>query len=195
MAGQSHSSLLSAWLKVPLNWFQSETQSKFEDEQSHHIAKTFTHPSRPSCQRKFCGFCGTHISYWTEEPIDEQDFMNITLGSLRSKDLHSLEELEILPGDIELTKVIDDDDEDRSVAKQSNTIKISRSGQQGGFKWFEDMIEGSQLGYHSSRRKGHGQTEDGTTVSWEISEVYNEEETPSSSKRRKVEKGDEAMDD
>lgn len=125
--------------------------------------------------------------------------MNITLGSLSAKDLHSLEDLDLLPDDVDLSEVVDKgttdvETEDKEVARSPRVSKQSRTGKTNGFKWFEDMIEGSQLGYHSTRRKGHGQTADGATVTWEISEVI-EEDTPSSSKKRKVEIEDEQMND
>lgn len=204
-AGKSHASVLSAWLKVPLTWYQSVTVSHFPDERHDHIARTFTPNQQPGCQRKFCGFCGTHISYWTEEPVSEQNYMNITLGSLRRRDLSALEDLDLLPDDVDLSdsNILGAEDARDTrvgsiVAEQtvvpssdSGVVQTSRSGTSGGISWFEDMIQGSQLGHHSKRRKGHGTSADGTTtVTWEVSEYYEdgeEAEQPVIGSKRKAE--------
>lgn len=214
MAGRSHASVLSAWLKVPLTWYESATVSYFPDERHDHIARTFTPNQQPGCQRKFCGFCGTHISYWTEEPASEQNYMNITLGSLRRKDLSALEDLDLLPDEVDLrdsstTESIREIAESSAAPEQSivpssesGTIQSSRSGTSGGLSWFEDMIQGSQLGHHSKRRKGHGTSADGsTTVSWEISEYYEDDSetgqlaTGSKRKAEDIEQDDTKMKD
>lgn len=196
---RSNASLLSAWLRIPLTWYQSATMSFFPDERHHHIARTFTPPDQPACQRKFCGFCGTHISYWTEEPPSEQDFMHITLGSLGARDLLALEDLDLLPKDVEgntLTSAVPASSEQAVTTTTPGEDDMQRSvrrGTAGGISWFEEMMEGSQLGHLSKRRKGYGTSADGTTsVSWEISEYFGsdeaeEESTAAGSKRKAVE--------
>lgn len=202
--GRSHNSILSAWLKVPLTWYQSVTVSYFPDERHEHIARTFAPDERPGSQRKFCGFCGTHISYWTEDPVSEQDYMNVTLGSLRRRDILALEDLDLLPEDVTLGRVVVPETEDTRVvardisseeqamtqSSDGGTVRTSRSGTSGGISWFEDMIEGSQLGNHSKRRKGHGRSADGSTaISWEVSEYYEgdeETEQPTAGSKRKA---------
>lgn len=219
--GRSHDSILSAWLKVPLAWYHSATVSFFPDEQHEHIARTFNPIQQPGSQRKFCGFCGTNISYWTEQPAREQDFMNITLGSLRTRDLRALEDLDLLPEDMELEESDEVDanemqptrdlDETSRPAEQSvmptaqggDYLTTSRSGTTGGISWFEDMIQGSQLGYHSKKRKGQGTSADGTTtILWEVTEYYgdddNSKEASTSGAKRKageIETDDTAMKD
>jgi hypothetical protein len=41
--------------------------------------------------RHFCGFCGTPLSFWSEEPRDEADFIHLALGSLSPRSLADLE--------------------------------------------------------------------------------------------------------
>lgn len=78
--------------------------------------------------------------------------MNITLGSLRRKDLSALEDLDLLPDDVDLgdTSVTDNNREiaeDFAAPEQSiipssegEMVQSSRSGTSGGMSWFEDMI-------------------------------------------------------
>lgn len=116
--------------------------------------------------------------------------MNITLGSLSAKDLLALEDLNLLPEDVDsretneaesgavqLTRDIEPStgSSEKAVVptEEGGYLRSSRSGTTGGISWFEDMIQGSQLGHHSKRRKGHGTSADGTTtISWEVSEYY-----------------------
>lgn len=142
--------------------------------------------------------------------------MNVTLGSLRRRDILALEDLDLLPQDVELkspdayesadTRVATRDTEstDRVMTTSSDDgiVRTSRSGTSGGISWFEDMIQGSQLGNHSKRTKGHGTSADGTTtISWEVSEYYEggeEAEQPTIGSKRKadnIEADDTKMND
>lgn len=146
------------------------------------------------------------MSYWTEEPASERDFMNIFLGSLNKRDLLALEDLDVLPEDVDVEAVAQQDDAQEaktsSISSErpasqvvtqtsSGLLRTSRSGVTGGISWFEDMMQGSQLGQHSTRRKGHGTSADGTTtISWEVSEYYDDNEDrslPVSTSKRKAE--------
>ncbi|KAK5075569.1 hypothetical protein LTR64_001776 [Lithohypha guttulata] len=139
------------------------------------------------------------MSYWTEDPASEQDFMNITLGSLGSRDILALEDLDLLPVDIDLTEELKDAEtaaksnrNESATSKNSKQItqpagdavsRTSRSGISGGITWFEDMMQGSQLGYSATKRKGYGTSADGaTTISWEVSEYHDGDENESGSK-------------
>lgn len=116
----------------------------------------------------------------------------------------ALEDLDLLPEDVDLESsdtsrdeatrgsAADPDVEDQAMALSSDdgTVRTSRSGTSGGISWFEDMIQGSQLGHHSKRRRGHGASADGTTtISWEVSEYYGgeeEAEQPTTRSKRKA---------
>jgi len=136
--------------------------------------------------------------------------MNITLGSLRERDLLALEDLDLLPEIVDLEQVVKGETE-RPIQAVSTTSAptqltpsgreelslTSRSGTSGRISWFEDMIQGSQLGHHSKRKKGHGTSADGnTTVSWEISEYYEgDDEGAQASSGSKRKAGDIETDD
>lgn len=125
--------------------------------------------------------------------------MHITLGSLGARDLLALEDLDLLPKDVEgntLTSAVPASSEQAVTTTTPGEDDMQRSvrrGTAGGISWFEEMMEGSQLGHLSKRRKGYGTSADGTTsVSWEISEYFGsdeaeEESTAAGSKRKAVE--------
>lgn len=145
--------------------------------------------------------------------------MNVTLGSLRTRDLLALEDLDLLPEEVNLEKHISSDEDstpsenipgrsqhDGSAllpfSSDDGLLRTSRRGTSGGISWFEDMIEGSQLGHHSKKRKGHGQSLDGrTSIAWEVSEYYGRDEVDEGTKpgaKRKageIEADDTAMKD
>lgn len=135
--------------------------------------------------------------------------MNITLGSLRDKDILALEDLELLPGDIDQDDTLhipassskelstNSMQELLPTSTDDDSVQASRSGTTSGISWFEDMIEGSRLGQHSKRRRGHGTSADGSTVvQWEISEYFEGSETPeATSTRSKRKAADIATDD
>lgn len=138
----------------------------------------FTPTHEPHCKRIFCGFCGTHLSYWTEEPATEADYLSITLGSLLGEDIHALQELDLLPEEItpedfgatpantESTQVADTMDADQPLSQRR-----TRTGRLGDLDWFEEMIHGSRLGRTRHTRRGMGASADGSAqVSWEVSE-------------------------
>ena len=138
--------------------------------------------------------------------------MNITIGSLTARDLLALEDLDLLPEDVDLASttaqgVVRPTRESEAAASLSDRavasfpageapLSSSRSGNTGGISWFENMIEGSQLGQHSKRRHGHGVSADGsTTVSWEVSEYYDEGGDENEQPRSKRKAVDIAEDD
>ncbi|RAK78384.1 uncharacterized protein BO72DRAFT_476675 [Aspergillus fijiensis CBS 313.89] len=222
-----HGSPLTAWLRVPLSWYQSHTQSFFPDETHASIRRIFSPHHAPHTQRVFCGFCGTPLTYWSEVPRDEADFMSVSLGSLFGEHQRKLEDLDLLPPavpssddedeeeDDEVEEVlrvgeveVEDADEEEEEAEAEQELEsegkvvavpatassdrptstrvvipaaaggdgsgLSRSYRQGtfgGIPWFEEMIEGSQLGRLMKTRRGVGVSDDhSTTVEWEISE-------------------------
>ncbi|KAI9753958.1 MAG: hypothetical protein M4579_004918 [Chaenotheca gracillima] len=166
-----HASPLTAFLRVPLTWYHSTTYSFFPDEVHSSIRRMYTSPSTPSAKRQFCGYCGTPLSYWNEDPPSEADFISVTLGSLTSTDLHDLEELGLLP-----SKAVESAEQDREImgafggsAASGEDLQITTTG----VPWFQMMIEGSRLASLSqTRRRSSRETyNDGVTVEWEIVEV------------------------
>jgi hypothetical protein len=72
--GKSQATPLSAWLRVPLDWYHSSTYAFFDDETHSSIRRTYTSPNEVNCKRSFCGFCGTPLSYWSESPASEAEY-------------------------------------------------------------------------------------------------------------------------
>ncbi|PLN78990.1 hypothetical protein BDW42DRAFT_135565 [Aspergillus taichungensis] len=174
---------LTAWLRVPLSWYQSHTESFFPDETHSSIRRTYTPLHAPQTQRVFCGFCGSPLTHWSEDPREDAEFMSVTLGSLSGKDQRTLEDLDLLP------ETSDEEQEETgnievipSSSTAANAITTSgrnehgltrtfRQGTVGGIPWFEEMIEGSRLGRLMKSRHGVGASDDrSTTFEWEISE-------------------------
>ncbi|PYH45709.1 uncharacterized protein BP01DRAFT_391479 [Aspergillus saccharolyticus JOP 1030-1] len=225
-----HGSPLTAWLRVPLSWYQSHTQSYFPDETHASIRRIFSPYHAPHTQRVFCGFCGTPLTYWSEVPRDEADYMSVSLGSLFGEHQRKLEDLDLLPpavpssdeeeeedddeveevprvagAEVEVAGKEDEEEQETYAEHESEqeakvvAIPATASGDQptssrvvipaladgggsglsrsyrqgtlGGIPWFEEMIEGSQLGRLMKMRRGVGVSDDhSTTVEWEISE-------------------------
>jgi hypothetical protein len=63
---------------APVGWFTVASASV-----EFHGAALRTHRSSPGVERRFCGVCGTPLTYWSERRPAEMDF---TLGSLDDAD-------------------------------------------------------------------------------------------------------------
>lgn len=106
-AGRVQAAPTTAWLRVPLDWFFSQTESYYEDESHSSIKRTFHTPSNdpniPPTRRQFCGYCGSHLTQWNEAvhhdytSTNPDGYLDVTLGSLFSESLERLEKLKILP--------------------------------------------------------------------------------------------------
>lgn len=170
--GRSQATPISAWLRIPLSWYQSATYALFDDESHSSIRRVYTSPYEQHAKRHFCGFCGTPLSYWSESPPTEADYISLTLGSLSSGDLRDLGDLGLLP-----KEALDEAERDR----ESISSVVPHSGQNGaddegseGLPWFESMIEGSTLG-KIKRSRGQRQSRGGNVrVEWEILEWTDE---------------------
>ncbi|QPH01533.1 hypothetical protein C2857_005736 [Epichloe festucae Fl1] len=152
---------LAAYIRVPLSWLHSTTFAFFDDETHAMIRRVYTHPSQEHTKRNFCGFCGTPLSYWSEKPRSEAEYINLTLGSLLQEDLQDLEDLGL----------ISEESEGEAEEKQVDTRNQGTALRQSfGVPWFDSMVEGTRLG---RMRRAHGikQSEDGTVkIEWEIIE-------------------------
>lgn len=191
--GRFHGTPLTAWLRVPLDWYQSYTTSFYPDETHSSIRRTFTPRHAPQTQRIFCGFCGTPLTFWTEEPPDEAEFMSVAIGSLLGEDQHALEDLNLLPEDFDedvqqagISSSSTDLAPSREATSSSSVIVPSfsdspditrtfRSGELEGIPWFEEMVEGSRLGRLMRSKRGKGVSADNSTsFEWEISEWHDD---------------------
>ena len=163
------------------------------------IRKIFTPAREPHSKRIFCGYCGTHLTHWTEAVANETDYLNVTVGSLFGEDLRTLEELGLLPED--------EDEQDTAeshrlppVSEGNNTNQVARGNTtvqrrvrrelEGGMTWMEEMVDGSRLGRLQKTKRGIGKSADGmTTVEWEITEIAadgSEEEAGAGRGKRKL---------
>lgn len=192
----SLASPLAAYIRVPLSWYQSATYAYQDDETHSTIRRSYTHPDQQDCKRYFCGYCGTQLSYWSESPATEADFIQLTLGSLMHEDLHDLEDLGLIPDETDS----DESGQDLDTEKAVDTKPDQSAGvlqQSFGVPWFEELVQGTKLG-KMRRRQGGGQSQDGNVqVQWEIIEYSDngaEEDidmaTPSSGKRKLDERDD-----
>lgn len=195
-AGVFEASPLAAFLRVPLEWYRSATFAFFPDETNAMIHRVYTSPREQHAMRHFCGFCGTPLSYWSEEPRTEAEFIQLTLGSLESEDLGDLEDLGLLPGsddEAETPQGAITPAEPAGLASQDAGTRIRDDHRRevvphrgretlGGLPWFDTLIEGSRLGT-IRRHKGTGRSRDGTVrVEWEVVE-YTEDDSGDDSQR------------
>jgi hypothetical protein len=163
----------------------------FDDETNTAIRRAYTSPHEQSSKRHFCGFCGTPLSYWSESPPSEADYIFLTLGSLSGDDLRDLEELGLLP-----KEAVEDAEHDNEKI-ESVTITGSSDANEG-LPWFESLVQGSKLGNMrrswGSRQSGNGRFK----VEWEIMEWTegNDSELASPGKRKigEVEENDSHME-
>ncbi|KAK7737729.1 hypothetical protein SLS53_006348 [Cytospora paraplurivora] len=183
---------LSAHIRVPLTWYHSATFAYFPDETASTIRRLYENPFEGHARRHFCGFCGTPLTYWSEQPRSEADYIHITLGSLCREDLGDLDDLGLIPGSpasedetSELptlpTRGGREPSQATAEALQAPVAATSASLQPVGrdtlsIPWIDSIVEGSRLGGRLKRTKGTRQSADGTTrVEWEIVE-YNDED-------------------
>ncbi len=168
---------LAAYLRVPLTWYQSTTHGYFEDETHTTIRRVYTHPTQDHTKRHFCGFCGTPLSYWSEDPMTEAEYISLTLGSLLQEDLLDLEDMGLLPDDAtEYAREPEGGEEVAGLAGTGTTVAPA-TGLKGSFgvPWFEGLVQGTKLGTvthsHLIKRSQDGRVE----VEWEVVEFSGDE--------------------
>ncbi|KAI0840631.1 hypothetical protein F5Y06DRAFT_244571 [Hypoxylon sp. FL0890] len=153
-----------AFLRVPLSWYHSEIFPFFPDETRTNIRRIYSHPTEQSAMRQFCGYCGTPLSYWSEQPRSEADYIRLTLGSLLSEDLRDLEDLGLIPDESEqdlmgVTPTSTSNQESQLIGRDIT-----------GIPWFESLILGSRLG-NIRTTKGVEESRDGRIrVEYEVTE-------------------------
>ena len=151
---------------MPLTHIHSTTYAFFPDETPTTIRRTFTPEHEPYTKRNFCGVCGTQLSYWSEETPEEAELVYINLGSLRNESLERLEDSGLLSSIQNESKAQDQDETDKP-----NELASSPQGREmRGNPWFEEIIEGSELGRIKRRRGGNTSGDGKSMVEWEITE-------------------------
>lgn len=146
---------------MPLSWYHSTTYAFFPDETHNLIRRLYTHPTQQYSKRHFCGYCGTPLSYWSENPPSEAEYINLTLGSLLREDLRDLEDMGLIP---------EEDDQTKAELTETLTGRTTALRQSFGVPWFDGMVEGTRLG-RMRRSQGIRRSQDGNVnVEWEIVE-------------------------
>ncbi|KAH9880809.1 hypothetical protein IAQ61_001103 [Plenodomus lingam] len=161
------SSPATIFLRVPLDWYTSATFAQYPDETRLSIQRSFVSPFAPHTRRKFCGYCGTQLSSWTERTRDDAEHIALTVGSLLDEDQALLGDLGLLPGsdssDDEATLV----GSSRSSTTRSTARQVN-SPRRAGAPWFEEIVRNTRLGRFKQQRGAH--TDNGVRVEWEVVE-------------------------
>ncbi|KAF3770206.1 hypothetical protein M406DRAFT_233428, partial [Cryphonectria parasitica EP155] len=154
---------LSAHIRIPLTWYHSATYALYPDETAAQIRRVYENPLEGHSRRQFCGFCGTPLTYWSEEPRAEADYIQVTMGSLCREDLGDLEDLGLIPASPSALQPV------------TTATTITTGGRETtSIPWFDSIVEGSSLGGRLRTTKGTRRSGDGTTrIEFEIIE-YNE---------------------
>ncbi|KAI8933826.1 hypothetical protein NX059_009528 [Plenodomus lindquistii] len=135
-------------LRVPLDWYTSATFAQHADESRQQIQRSFVSPFAPHTRRKFCGYCGTQLSSWTERTSDDAEHISLTVGSLLDEDQERLRDLGLLPS--------------------SESSDLPASPRSAGAPWFEEMVQNTVLGRFKQQRGAH--TDNGVLVEWDVVE-------------------------
>ncbi|EMC98670.1 hypothetical protein BAUCODRAFT_103051 [Baudoinia panamericana UAMH 10762] len=113
---RTQASPLTAWLRVPLEWYHSATYAHFPDETPASIKRIYYSPAvrrgEGETRRQFCGYCGTHLTAWREGRSrglsgggdggeGGSEFVDVTLGSLLGESLERLQALRLFDEDLE----------------------------------------------------------------------------------------------
>ena len=164
-AETSLATLLPGYLRVPLAWYQSSTHAAHDDETAAMIARVYEDSSAECTQRRFCGYCGTSLTYWCENPLSEAKFILITLGSLKAQHLNDLADMGFVSVGSDGPDVLSEAPE-----KMDTSPITTKEPLLTGVPWFDALIQDSPL-----RKMQHGvitkQTLERTIrVEWEISE-------------------------
>lgn len=185
LTGIAQASPLAAHIRIPLTWYHSATFSEYPDETATQIRRVYENPFERHTRRTFCGVCGTPLTYWSEHPRTEADYIQVTMGSLHREDLGDLEDLGLIPespievprfeipaisgrGAVGPSEAISED----SVAATSAALRPNATHREtDGVPWFDSIIEGSSLGGRLKTTRGTRQSADGTTrIEFEITE-------------------------
>ncbi|KAK8117474.1 uncharacterized protein PG998_005755 [Apiospora kogelbergensis] len=184
---------LSAFLRVPLSWYHSQTFAFFPDESRSSIRRFYSHPTEQHVMRQFCGFCGTPLSYWSEEPRSEADYIQLTLGSLLTQDLRDLEDMGLLPDDSDNENNTEEMDLAPTAPVTTGPSAPLLGREFSGLPWFDSLVRGSQLGNMRTSRGARESRDGHVRVEWEITEwtgdgggegIDDESESSSSGKRK-----------
>lgn len=179
-------------LRVPLSHLRSATYALYPDESHNEIRRVFTPHHAPHTKRQFCGFCGTALSHWSEEIREEAEWICINLSSLKDESVQRLEEAGFLSA-AEAGKNLE---ETREPVQQITSVLRHGEGREArGIPWFQELVEGSELGRIKRSRGGEMSADGSTRIEWEVAEIDRDDgegDATSTAKRKisKLEEGD-----
>ena len=153
-------------LRVPLAQIHSTTYAFFPDETPSTIKRVFTPHRAPHTKRHFCGICGTSISHWSEETPEEAEWIYVNIGSLKRDSMERLEDAGLLPS----VWTEDKGTTQTATGATQMVANLNQGREVRGTPWFEEMIQGSELGKIKRRRGGETSSDGHTRVEWEITE-------------------------
>lgn len=180
-------------LRIPLSQLHTTTYALYQDESHNEIRRVFTPHHAPHTKRQFCGFCGTALSHWSEENREEAEWICVNLSSLKDESVQRLEEA----GFLAAAEVEDSLEETKKPIQQTSSVQRHGEGREArGIPWFEEMVEGSELGRIKRRRGGETSVDGSTRIEWEVVEIGRDDgdgDTTTTAKRKisKLEEGDE----
>jgi hypothetical protein len=155
---------------VPLGWYHSTTYAFFPDETHSMIRRVYTHPRRTYEKRHFCGYCGTPLSYWSEHPRSEAEFIQLTLGSLLREDLRDLEDMGLIPDASDAEEKEEEEGGDTQMTSVPRPSRSTALRESYGVPWFDGLVEGTRLG-NMRRSRGVQRSQDGRVkIEWEVVE-------------------------
>ncbi|KAI1818810.1 hypothetical protein GGS20DRAFT_5875 [Poronia punctata] len=165
---------LSAFIRIPLTWYRSEIFPFFDDEARSNIRRSYASATERHAQRSFCGYCGTPLSYWSEQPPSEAEYIRLTLGSLLTEDLYNLQDLGLLPEDNE-----EEDNMDIVPPSTQQPGRESVGRRITGIPWFEHLISGSRLGNMRTTREVQRSRDGNVRLEVEITEWRSDDHSES----------------
>ena len=110
------------------------------------------------------------------------------MGSLRSDSLERLQDTGLLDGQEESVRT-DVEPVSRQVTRETTSREVR------GNPWFEEMLEGSQLGKIRRKKGGHISADGSTTYEWEVVEIEGGDMESSGAAKRKLEDVGDGEDD
>ncbi|KAJ4420111.1 hypothetical protein N0V82_004558 [Gnomoniopsis sp. IMI 355080] len=169
---------LSAHIRIPLTWYHSATFAEFPDERPSSIRRVYEDPFERHTRRTFCGVCGTPLTYWSEQPRTEADYIQVTMGSLAREDLGDLDDLGLIPESpieapqFEIPAIASrqvpgpksgDATSDPVEATSTALHPTGAHRETTSIPWFDSIMEGSSLGGRLRTTRGTRQSADGRT--------------------------------
>ena len=126
----------------------------------------------PYTKRHFCGFCGTQLTFWSEESREEAEFVCVSLWSLKDESLEVLKDAGLLSNGY----TSENEGQKGPDTSKPEAVMANSGRELQGMPWFEEMVEGSELGRIKRSRGGRRSFDGRNKVEWEIIEFEDDKE-------------------